>query len=265
MPKHNKKRANQKSRKRNRHIPTGVERLLRQRSGGVCECCGAAGSPDRHHLMEYSLGGGHELENLLLFCPACHRQIPKYLSLTQQEALQSWNQANVGVGNLNTTAHLTAIEPSMDIGTVVFRSVRNVLRAHGQNIITLHKELSGIFMNIVMLEHFEPKLLVLSNKVIVNDGFTLQTSRDEVIVDDSTGATQFRVTGGETLTIRGRVKMRDETFRFDEEGFKFRGMNLKYVEIDCANTGFAAMVVDEASVDLNFGGARIRILGKPGS
>ena len=59
--------------------------------------------------------------------------------------------------------------------------------------------------------------------------------------------------------------MRDETFRFDDEGFKFRGMNLKYVQIDCTTTGFAAMVVDDASVDLNFGGAKIRILGKSGS
>ncbi|HHT9129249.1 MAG TPA: HNH endonuclease [Candidatus Brocadiaceae bacterium] len=239
--------------------------LLLHRSGGVCECCGAAGSPDRHHLQEYSLGGGHELENLLLLCPACHRQIPKHLSLTQQQALQSWNQANVGGGNVNTTAQLRAIESSMEIGTVIFKSVKDVLRAYGQNIITFHKELSGIFMNIVMLEHFEPKLLVLSNKVIVNDGFTLQTSRDEVIVQDPTSATRFRVTGGERLAIRGWVKMRDETFRFDDEGFKFRGMYLKHVEIDCANTGFAAMVVEDANVDLNFGSARIRILRTPGS
>jgi hypothetical protein len=265
MPKRKKKQANQKARKRTRNIPTSVGKLLLQRSGSVCECCGAAGLPDRHHLKAYSLGGGHELENLLLLCPACHRQIPKYLSLTQQKALQSWNQANVGIGNLSTTAQLRSIEPSMDIGTVIFKSVRNVLRAYGQNIITLHQELSGIFMNIVMLEHFEPKLLVLSNKVIVNDGFTFQTSRDEVIVDDSTGATQWRVTGGETLTVRGRVKMRDESFRFDDEGFRFRGVNLKYTDIDCANTNFAAMVVDDADVDLNIGGARIRILGKPRS
>ena len=264
MAKRNMKRANQHSRKRTRHIPLGVEELLLQRSGGVCECCGGAGSPDRHHLKEYSLGGGHALENLLLLCPACHRQIPKYLSLSQQQALQSWNEANIGGGNITTTAQLRAIESSMDIGTVIFKSVKDVMRAYGQNIITLHKELSGIFMNIVMLEHFEPKLLVLSNKIIVNDGFTLQTSRDKVIVQDPTSATQFRVTG-ERLTIRGRVKMRDETFRFDDEGFKFRGMNLKYAEIDCANTAFAAMVVEDANIDLNFGGARIRIPRKSGS
>jgi len=42
-------------------------------------------------------------------------------------------------------------------------------------------------------------------------------------------------------------------------------MDLKCVEIDCANTGLTAMAIGDGDGDPNFGGARLRILGKPGS
>lgn len=251
-----------KEKQKSRHIPNAVRNSLLMRSGGVCECCGAAGVPDQHHLEEYAFGGEHTLENLLLLCPACHRQIPKYLTQTQQQELQKWNQTNIGLGNLSTTSQLRGIEPSMDIGTVKFMSVQTVLKVYDQNIITIHKEPSGIFMNILMLEGFEPKLMVLSNKVIVNDSYGFTVSRNEVIVQDPNGGTKFIITGGQILSLRGSIMIHGEPFIFTEEGFKFRTLNLKYVDWDCANTGNTALTVDKNGIVMDVGGAKI-IIGKP--
>ncbi|NEW84551.1 MAG: HNH endonuclease [Mariniphaga sp.] len=247
---------------KSRYIPKSVRNSLLMRSGGICECCGAAGVPDQHHLEEYAFGGVHTLENLLLLCPACHRQIAKYLTQTQQQELQKWNQTNIGLGNLSTTSQLRGIEPSMDIGTVKFMSVQTVLKAYDQNIITIHKESSGIFMNILMLEGFEPKLMVLSNKVIVNDNYIFKVSRNEVIVQDPNGETKFTVTGGQVLTLRGRIIIYGEPFIFTEDGFKFRELNMRYVDVDCANLGNTALTFNESEIVMDVGGAKI-IIGNP--
>lgn len=253
-------RKNLKIKKQNRHIPSSIQKSLLQRSGGICECCGAAGIPDQHHLLEYSLGGPHILENLLLLCPSCHRQIPLYLTHSQQQELQQWHQNNLKNRISCTTTKLKSIESSIDIGTVLFKSVRTVLKVKDQNIITLHKEPSGIYMNIVMLEGFEPKLMILSNKVIVNDSYNIQISADEIIINEQSGKTQFVFKGGQVLKINGQVLINNEPFIFTEnDGFKFRGINMRYTIIECAKTENTALTVNNNEIVMDIGGAKIII------
>ena len=55
-----------------RYIPQEVSIRLKIRDYFRCVWCGIH-LYDRHHLMEFHLGGSHILNNLVLLCPNCHR------------------------------------------------------------------------------------------------------------------------------------------------------------------------------------------------
>jgi hypothetical protein len=194
-------------------VSAPVRLELSARSRGLCECCGFGGSTDRHHLVEYHLGGPNTVENLLVLCPSCHRQVPKHLSVEQQRRLQEWHHEMNRKGTISSTAALQSQLSSIDIGTVIFDDVRNVMATDDQNIITLHRDDAGISANIVMLDRrFQPNILVLSNKVIVDDGCEISTSRDRIVVtrDDHVW---FDIASKDFITVIGRSRGRQHSAR----------------------------------------------------
>lgn len=60
--------------KRSRHIPASVEKELLKRHYFECawDCTPLY---DKHHIVEFAEGGEHSIENLILLCPNCHRQV----------------------------------------------------------------------------------------------------------------------------------------------------------------------------------------------
>lgn len=47
-------------------------KLVRNRSLGLCECCGTARAVHKHHRVNRSQGGSWAASNLLDACSACH-------------------------------------------------------------------------------------------------------------------------------------------------------------------------------------------------
>jgi hypothetical protein len=130
-----------------------------------------------------------------------------------------------------------------------------------QNIITLHRERSGFYMNIVMLDDaFNPKLLVLSNKVIVNDACDIKTSAKKISVSNA-GLTWVEVCSEPHLMLRGQVKYNDELFIFTDEGLKFRKCNLSHAAFECEKQNNVAMLITNDCTTFNFG-ATIQIKAK---
>ena len=55
------------------YIPNSTLRALFARAGNCCERCGARGALlEVHHVVPVSEGGGHALDELRLYCRACH-------------------------------------------------------------------------------------------------------------------------------------------------------------------------------------------------
>jgi hypothetical protein len=52
-----------------------ARRLVRERSGGVCEICSAARATDWHHRRNRSQGGKWTAANGMDLCRSCHRGI----------------------------------------------------------------------------------------------------------------------------------------------------------------------------------------------
>lgn len=49
-------------------IPAAIRKMVRARSGGICEVCFAAPATDQHHRKYRSRSGEHTVENLLDLC-----------------------------------------------------------------------------------------------------------------------------------------------------------------------------------------------------
>lgn len=135
-----------------------------KRSNKCCECCGIDIKVDKHHILEFFKGGPDTIENLLALCPNCHRQIPKYLDISQQKEIQEeWSimLKNSITHNIKTNLN------HFKIGSNTYIDNKSILRINGQSIFIPVEKDGRYYVNIIMLEGFEPQLLVLTNHVVV--------------------------------------------------------------------------------------------------
>ncbi|NEN25357.1 HNH endonuclease [Cryomorpha ignava] len=57
--------------KKSRYIPKKISQAVNQKHHFECAWCGVQ-LTERHHINEFSEGGEHSIENLILLCPICH-------------------------------------------------------------------------------------------------------------------------------------------------------------------------------------------------
>lgn len=213
------------SKKLSRHIPNAINDLVQRRAKGQCECCGSMQVPDRHHIFEYSLGGKHSEENIILLCPSCHRDVPKFLNQNQQKALQEWN---IGF-NKGASFKYNPKVPGYAVGTILFIGSECIIKAGDQNIISVTYHNGKLYLNAVMLNNFKDKLLILSNRVITSDEGVKATVADDEINVTKNGSTILVINNavkiknnltGEDFNapwIRGRFIYKDKFVQFDEQ------------------------------------------------
>ena len=56
-----------------RYIPSEIKKRVLLRDGRKCKKCGSEDDLHFHHVYEYSKGGLHEVDNLILLCSSCHK------------------------------------------------------------------------------------------------------------------------------------------------------------------------------------------------
>jgi hypothetical protein len=69
-----KSKGRKKKKKQNRYIPKKVSDSVKEKHFFQCAWC-CENLTDRHHIEEYSDGGKHTEDNLILLCPNCHRDV----------------------------------------------------------------------------------------------------------------------------------------------------------------------------------------------
>lgn len=92
---------------RSRHIPLPIRRDVNERDSFECAWCGVK-LTEYHHIVEFSDGGEHTLENLILLCPTCHREFHNKTGNIQEDELitrKSIHQAGDRIaGNMQFSA-----------------------------------------------------------------------------------------------------------------------------------------------------------------
>jgi hypothetical protein len=56
-----------------RYVSATTKKIVYNRDGGVCQCCGSAQSLEYDHVIPFSCGGNSEVSNIQLLCQRCNR------------------------------------------------------------------------------------------------------------------------------------------------------------------------------------------------
>ncbi len=201
--------------KRQRHkFKTDVLETLQSRSKGKCECCGLDITIDRHHIWEFAKGGPDVASNILCLCPSCHRVLPPLLTKEDQRFIQTLNFEKRS-GSFSFYAN----ESEFEIGTVLYKSFRYILTIDGKPTIYPYQVNDRFYVNIVMLEHFDPYLLVIANRVIYkSENITLTSDANTIkIVRGNTSILEIERSDGRIKTALN-FTYRGEPFVFNDEG-----------------------------------------------
>lgn len=70
----NTKKKNNKTQKKSRHIPKVIAKAVNQKHFFECAWC-CTKITEKHHITEFSRGGEHIEENLILLCSNCHTEV----------------------------------------------------------------------------------------------------------------------------------------------------------------------------------------------
>lgn len=207
-----------------RYVKAATKKALLLRSNGFCECCGADLPTDRHHILEFSKGGKSSYDNLIILCQSCHKQLPLYLDITQQHALQKWHQNNTKPNKSATHIFSNPINQFV-IGSNTFSGCRSVFRINGQSVITSQEVNGRFYINIVMLDpQFSDQMLVLGNKVIKNSKSNITTSDDSLIVKVEDREILKIYRHKEIIKINLDISFGGKKFIFNDTASNFPGM-----------------------------------------
>lgn len=229
-----------------RYIPVKVRRDLHERSRGLCECCGSAGSLERHHLIEHHIGGPNTLENLIHLCPSCHAQLPKILDQDQQRRIQEWHHKDGAGQNRAANASLSTIIPVMTIGTTLFMNARYVWTIDEQQAVSLIPDDSGLCANVVFLnELLSLNILVLGNRMIWQGNCNVSKFESDLIRIES-GSDWFEISAQPILTLRGSLHFNGMPIVFTEtEGLSFPGFSGAGTRIECSDSHRSAISMNK--------------------
>lgn len=56
-----------------RYISEITKKIVYNRDGGVCQCCGSSQDLEYDHIMPFSCGGSSDASNIQLLCFSCNR------------------------------------------------------------------------------------------------------------------------------------------------------------------------------------------------
>jgi hypothetical protein len=148
-------------------------RILKERSKEKCECCGLDIVIDKHHIWEFAKNGPDIASNILCLCPSCHRVLPTILTKKDQKFLQTKN-----CEKRSDSFSFYSDENIFEVGSTTHKGVNEVLRIEGKPIMYPYQIGKRFYVNVVLLEDFEPFLLVIANRVIYRSEKVIVTSRE---------------------------------------------------------------------------------------
>jgi hypothetical protein len=208
-----------------RYYPKDVKNSLAIRSKECCECCGAAITIDKHHILDFASGGENTLENLICLCPSCHRQIPKYLTQEQQKFLIELNHAEKSSSQHKMKTSINVFV----IGSNKYIECDSILVMDGINIISPSHHGDSFYLNIVMLDNFDHKLLIFNNRVIFSSSDITVESKSKYfsLTEDNKKEkiVEIREVKG-TVIVNLNFSYRGKPFHFGDDKTTLEGISM---------------------------------------
>jgi hypothetical protein len=165
-----------------RHIPNDVSQKVTQRHFFECAWDGVK-LTERHHIREWSLGGEHAEENLILLCPTCHALAHKgEISSDQLKDRKSTHlKADRVGGNFQTSLEVLKLK----MGSNFFIDVKHLIAFKYQPILSWAKENDNILLSANFFDSKGDLVFWMRRNVFWSpSNFTVTSSLDKLLISN---------------------------------------------------------------------------------
>lgn len=172
---------------KSRHIPKKVSDVVKKSHYFECAWCGQP-LYDRHHIDEFSEGGEHTIENLILLCPNCHRLV--HQGKIDKEELRARKSTHLQGDRIAGGFRTSLQELKLLIGTnkvVISDSKKvDVLRSNSIPFMSILKSEDRIFIDLRLYSQDGVQTFWMKeNMYWAPSNYVVETSLDHLRIFDS--------------------------------------------------------------------------------
>lgn len=211
---------------RNRHIPKHVDIKVQKQHFFECAWCGLH-LTDKHHIVQFSDGGEHSVDNLILLCPVCHRKVHKSEIPTADlvKRKSTHLKADRISGGFKTTMETLKIK----VGGGFFIETPIILDYKGDQIISLQKTDDSILLNLRFYSIRGDLILWMSeNYFWTLSKNKINSSLDFLEIKQDEGDFFFKAEKeNDYLKVTGKTYLNGNLIEFDEDKTSFGNTILK--------------------------------------
>jgi hypothetical protein len=210
--------------KRSRTIPEKISNIVKEQHFFQCAWC-CTKLTDQHHIQEFSGGGEHTSENLILLCPNDHRDLHQNGSISKDELYKrkSTHKENDRIdGGFRTTSKSS----NLILGDNLFVDAHNILTNDGENIISLIRDKNSILVNLRFYDkEGDLKFWMSRNRYWMLSEYIVTNTIDLLEVRDKGGVNFFKMwQQNGVISVEGECYLKGNLFKFNSKGLDPEGL-----------------------------------------
>jgi hypothetical protein len=218
-----------------RHIPNKISDAVQEKHFFECAWCGTT-ITDRHHIDEFSRGGEHTVDNLILLCPTCHRQVHDG-EISKHELEQ--RVENHGQGDRTSGSLFLQIDKRQVIaGGATFIDVPILIRYKKRNIIEFQRLKNNKFTINTRFYDINGNLIfwLNNNRYWTAVPFIVQSNRSSLFIKNQNSPQYLNIELKDNfIIIKGINFIEGNTLHFTDEFFDINSNRMQNVSItDCS-------------------------------
>jgi hypothetical protein len=218
-----------------RHIPKKIDENIKKASGFRCAWCGEY-LTDRHHIYDYSLGGKHTEENLILLCPICHR-LAGYNRISRNELFKRGKELTGKVDRSSGCLSINESNYYLNFGNNVFAGCKNFIILNDYPIISF-EVINGYFMIFMKIYNKEGNLIcwIAENRWWVDNEsvFDFKFSKNEfIVIDKDNHEVLHLIINKNVIEVYGYLYLLGNYIQFSKDGMSINNQNGKSEFVSC--------------------------------
>jgi hypothetical protein len=129
-----------------RYIPKKISKQVQEKHFFECAWCGTK-LTERHHIKEFSEGGTHSIENLILLCPNCHTEVHKKEGNIKLEDLLNRKSTHLKGDRISGNLQFDVKECKIKMGQTFCQNFGSFVSFSGEKIIWMEQINNEYFLN----------------------------------------------------------------------------------------------------------------------
>ncbi len=174
-----------------RHIPNIISNTLKLSHYFECAWCGVK-LTERHHIKEYSKGGEHSVENLILLCPTCHTQV--HNNEIDESDLITRKSTHLKGDRISGGIQFDINHQIVKIGNNLFEDTPIILNINGKSILQLQKVNNDFLLSCMFYDKEDNLIFWMSlNRYWTNSNLTVTSTKNEISISDNNNDNKIKL------------------------------------------------------------------------